>query len=105
MLAPTAIRTAYGEGMMEPVTRAKKVMGVLARPPALFCGAHVHALKARFPRARYLDGWDAVLFGGLLPLLPSWFVDRGLLFMVWPPVPHAISTARSANSNSKDKIM
>ncbi len=85
---------------MQPVARAKKVMGALARPPAQFCGAHVHALKARFPRARYLDGLDALLFGRVLPLLPTWFVDLGLLLVVGAPVPAALQRGNNAKKSA-----
>lgn len=38
-------------------------------------GSYYHAITARFPRARYRCGWDAILLHIPFAFLPTWLGD------------------------------
>ena len=59
----------------------KKVRGI-AQPIDPVIDAYTHAITSKFPKARYVVGWDAKLFYVPLSFLPSFISDRVYNFMM-----------------------
>jgi len=90
--ASPEVKTEYGEEFFEGcrVNFVDAMLKMTWRDPSGVADAYVHALLGRYPRPRYLVGWDAKVLM-LIQALPEWFSDWFFRYqMADIPVPAAL---------------
>lgn len=75
--APSEVQQYYGTSFREDLCNAIPTFPSQIMSPELHkvVDAYEHAITARFPKARYVVGWDAQIFFRLLWNLPEWLSD------------------------------
>lgn len=75
--APQEVQDYYGEKSLESyIWSTVKLMSLFTSSKLQnVINAHVHAITAKFPKARYLIGYDANLFFWPVKVLPHWISD------------------------------
>lgn len=77
-------RDYLGPSYMRAMQRSSWLMDLFGRDVDSLLPGVAHAVAARWPRSRYVCGWDS-FFGQILPLLPVWLCDFGCLMVLgWP---------------------
>ncbi|XP_033727381.1 17-beta-hydroxysteroid dehydrogenase type 6-like [Pecten maximus] len=77
------IRQYYGEDFVRRLTTSLDFDGNMSSNLDQVINAYTHALTARFPKARYVVGWDANTLYRFLWTVPEWLCSF-LLSRSWP---------------------
>lgn len=82
--APTEVQAYYGESYREEMAeKTSRLLSKFLSPQVhKVVDAYEHAITARFPKARYVVGWDAQILFRILWNLPEWVAD----FLVTRPM-------------------
>lgn len=75
--APKEVQTYYGESFRDEMAeKTSRLLSTVMSPKVhMVVDAYEHAITARFPKARYVVGWDAQIMFRLLWNLPEWLSD------------------------------
>jgi len=83
--ADPSVRAMYGESYARAISRTSFIFNLLSRDVSASMNDIEHAITARFPKSRYVIGFDSWLLGSFLPRLPSGVVDLAtLIYLGWP---------------------
>lgn len=73
--APARTQEYYGKKCLEDFTWVVKLMGFASTQFHKVVNTHVHAITAKYPKHRYLVGYDAHCYFWPLMYLPEWISD------------------------------
>jgi len=94
-------RRRLGPTYLRAMERSAWMLDLFGRDVSSILPEVEHAVCARWPKSRYVCGWDSFLFGQVLPLLPAWLCDFGCLIVLgWPRPAGDDDTAAAGDSSA-----